>query len=550
MKILSSVNNTISLFIKRVFPFKIFSRSGKQMSLRSKVKWLISLNVSIVLLLVLTVFSYIIVKIEFEEIGERALSLAKTVAKIPEIALALEKEPNPSPIIQPLTEKIRVETGAEYIVVGGMNLISYGESGPENSSEKILEDHRILIGEYSVTQSVGVIGLSVRGKAPIYGEDHGQRGVVLVGFLVDDIWKRIFSYLIIIAGIGFVGLAIGNFGAHILSGHIKKQIFNMEPFEIAFLTQQLSSILESIREGVLAVDNEGKITTCNIEAKRLLKLDASDNILGEPVLNIITNSRLPEVLKSGIGNFDQPMIVGDSLVVVNRLPVILQGKVIGAVSTFRDKMQLDKIDQRLADVERYVEALRSQRHEFMNKLHTISGLLTMEEYNLARELIDEFNNEQQQVLEFFLANIRDPAVVGILLGKIHRAKELGVKLLIDTDSCLQGQCSHRDLVLTILGNAIENSFEALLDWKDKTRSPVITVYINDESEHLIIKVTDSGPGIKPEIKERIFENEVSSKGDDRGFGLYLLAGRVAYIGGTLTIESSDKGTVLESILPI
>ncbi|KJR46580.1 sensor histidine kinase [Desulfosporosinus sp. I2] len=530
---------------------KLLSRSGKPMSLRAKINWLVFLDIFIVLVLVLTVFSYIIVKIQFDEIGQRALTLAKVVADIPAIALALEKESDPSLIIQPLVEKIRAQTGAEFIVVGNMNLIRYSHPNPQNIGQIMVGDdnQKVLLGEYSITQAVGTLGLSVRGKAPIFGMDHGQRGVVSVGFLVDNIWQGIFSYLIIIAGIGLVGLAIGHLGAYLLSGHIKKQIFNMEPFEIAFLTQEQASILESIREGVVAVDIEGKITTCNQEAKRLLELDSSENVLGKPVSTVIANSRLPEVLASGISHFDQPMIIGNSLVIVNRLPVILRGKVIGAVSSFRDKMQLDQIDQRLADVGRYVDALRSQRHEFMNKLHTISGLITIQEYDLARQLIDRVNNEQQQVLDFFLANIRDSAVVGILLGKMHRAKELGVQLIINDHSRLQDQCSHRDLVLTILGNAIENSFEAFTDWNVKTRNPVITVYINDQSKQLIIKVIDSGPGISPEIKEHIFENGVSTKGTDRGFGLALLSGRIAYIGGALTVESGDEGAILEAVLP-
>lgn len=524
---------------------------SKQMSLRAKINWLVFLDIFIVLILVLTVFSYIVVRIQFDEKGQRALTVAKVVADIPEIALALENESDPSLIIQPLAEKIRIQTGAEFIVVGSMNLIRYSHPNPQNIGQIMVGDdnQRVLLGEFSITQAVGTLGLSVRGKAPIFGMDHGQRGVVSVGFLVDNIWDEIFSYLIIIAAVGLIGLAIGHMGAYLLSGHVKRQIFNMEPFEIAYLSQELASILESIREGVVAVDIEGKITTCNQEAKRLLELEGSEDILGSPVNTVVKNSRLPEVLVSGIGHFDQPMIIGNSLVIVNRLPVILRGKVIGAVSSFRDKMQLDQIDQRLADVGRYADALRSQRHEFMNKLHTISGLITIQEYDLARQLIDKVNDEQQQVLEFFLANIRDSAVVGILLGKMHRAKELGIQLVIDNYSRLQEQCSHRDLVLTILGNTIENSFEAITDWNAKTRNSVITVYINDENEQLIIKVIDSGPGINPEIRERIFENGVSTKGPDRGFGLALLSGRLAYIGGTLAVESSDEGTILEAILP-
>lgn len=528
---------------------KFFGEASKRMTLRFKINLLILLDILIVLTLVMIAFSYIVIQIQFKETGQGALSVAKIVANMPQIIQAFQ-EPDPSAIIQPLTTEIRNETGAEFVVVGNMNLIRYSHTNPSQIGKRMVGDDndKVLNGQESITQAVGTLGLSVRGKAPIFDVNHRQVGVVSVGFLVEDIWDKIIVYLAEIAGLGILGLTLGLLGAYLLSGHIKRQIHNMEPFEIAFLMQEQAAVLESIREGVLAVDSNGKITACNQEAKRLLELGSAD-VVDKPITTVVPNSRLPEVLTQGISHFDQPMIIGNTLVIVNRIPVLLKGKVIGAVATFRDKMQLDQIDQRLADVGRYVDALRSQRHEFMNWLHTISGLIKIKEYDLVRKFIDQVNDEQQRALEFFLARIRDSAVVGILIGKMHRANELGIQFVIDPKSRLLEHCPHRELIVTILGNAIENSFEALADWDEKTCSPVVTVYINDESERLIIRVSDSGPGIDPELIDDIFEDGMTTKGPGRGFGLCLLSRRVSHIGGNLVIKSSNEGTVLEADLP-
>jgi sensor histidine kinase regulating citrate/malate metabolism len=160
----------------------------------------------------------------------------------------------------------------------------------------------------------------------------------------------------------------------------------------------------------------------------------------------------------------------------------------------------------MAPDQRQCGDLRSQRHEFMNRLHMIAGLIRMKEYDLVAEIINEVNDEQQRVLDFFLARIKDSAVVGILLGKLHRANELGIQLVIDPQSHLQECCNQRELVVTILGNAIENSFEAVMDSPNKAIQPLVTVYINDETENLIIQVRDNGPGINPEIKEHVMED--------------------------------------------
>lgn len=530
--------------------FKYFSKNGKDMSLRAKINMLVLLNVLIVLTLVMIISSYIVIQMKFEEAGQRALSIAQIVSEVP-IVINAFKEPNPSAIIQPYVEDLRMDTGAEFIVVGNMDLIRYSHPDPEKIGQTMVgnDDEQVLKGRNSITQAVGTLGLSVRGKAPIYDETNKQIGVVSVGFLVKDIWNQLLVYLFAIAGIGVIGAVIGLIGAYLVSGHIKKQIFNMEPAEIAFLTQEQAAIMESIREGVLAVDINGRVTACNQEAKRILELETEQNIAGRPVISVVPQSRLLEVLATGTSHFDQPMIIENTLVVVNRIPVLLKGRVIGAVATFRDKMQLDQIDQRLADVRRYVEALRSQRHEFMNKLHTISGLITIQEYDMARKLIDQVNNEQQQVLEFFLARIQDPAIVGILIGKLHRAKELGIQFAVDPRSQLQDPCPHRELVVTILGNAVENAFEALANWKRPTREAQVLVNIEEVEDRLVITVKDSGPGIDLVIKDRIFEDGVSTKGEGRGFGLALLFRRIMLIGGKLSIGSDSEGTILVASLP-
>lgn len=522
----------------------------KHMTLRTKINGLLLLDFSIVLVLVLSIFSYIIVQIEFENMGQRAVSVANVVADIPTIVRAL-KEPDASKTIQPIAEQVRLETGAEFIVVGDMNLIRYSHPNPDNIGKTMVGDDNDLVlkGQASVTRAVGTLGLSVRGKAPIFDSNNHQIGVVSVGYLVNNIWKEIFFYLAIIAGVGVIGLGIGLGGAYLLSGHIKKQILNMEPLEIAFITEQQAAIMESIREGIVAVDIEGKITACNQEAKRLLELEPTDRIVGRDILEIIPNSRLPEILSSGTTHLDQPMILGKTLVIVNRIPVVHEGRVIGAVSTLRDKMELEQIDRRLADVGRYVDDLRSQRHEFMNRLHTIAGLIKIKEYELVAKLIDQVNDEQQHVLEFFLARIRDSAVVGILLGKMYRANELGIQLSIDPQSRLSDFCPHRELVVTILGNAIQNSFEAIAEVKDQSRVPIVSVHIHEQKEQLVIMVEDTGPGIKKEIRDQVFMDGVSTKGENRGFGLALISRRINIIQGTLKIESSDQGTILEAILP-
>jgi two-component system CitB family sensor kinase len=522
------------------------------MTLRSKINILVLLNIVLVLSLVMSVISYMFIQNQFQETGQRALTLSKTVASLPEIIEAFH-ETDPSTTIQPITKDIQHETGAQFIVVANMKQIRFSHPNPLLIGKAMDpdpgDDQKVLNGQESITEAKGSLGYSVRGKAPVFDSQHQQIGIVSVGFLVSDIWNRILGFLLRTTLLGLVGLAIGLWGAYLLSGHVKRQIFNMEPFEIALLSQEQACILESIREGILAVDDQGKITACNYEAKRIIGLSDEDEVVGKFVHTILPNSRLPEVLEEGVPHTDQPMIIGNTLIIANRVPVTLNGRVIGAVASFRDKIELEQIDQRLADVGRYADALRSQRHEFMNKLHTISGLIQMGEYHLVRQVVDQVNDEQQQLLQFFMTRIHDPAVVGTLIGKVHRARERGITLNVDSNSQIAGPCPHREVVVTVLGNAIENAIEAMTGQNFSARQRVITVYLNDQADELILHVKDSGPGIDPELKARIFEDGVTTKGPGRGFGFTLVSRLVSNVGGRLSILSSDEGATVEVMLP-
>lgn len=432
-------------------------------------------------------------------------------------------------------------------------MIRYSHPNPDNIGKHLSwddyeADQKVLLGQDIKITSSGTLGLSMRGKTPVYDTEHKLIGLVSVGFLVQDIWKELFSLFFKFSIIGLIALLFGFGGAYLLSGHIKKQIFNMEPHEIAFLTQEQAAILDSTREGIIAVNSEGKITTCNREAKKILEIEEED-VIGKNVNSILPSSRLSDVVRDGTVHKDEPMIIGNTLVITNRVPVYSNHKVIGAVATFRDKLQLDQIDRRLADIGQYADSLRSQRHEFMNQLHLISGLIRMEEYAMVNEIIEEINEEQQNLLDSFLTKINDPAIVGLLIGKMNRASELGLQLVIDAKSSLPDPCTHRDVVVTVLGNAIENSLEAMSGNKSMTLPGTIIVSLLNEKDQLKISVQDNGPGIDPKLGETIFKDGVTTKGSGRGFGLALLSRLVANVGGKLSMDSSPSGATLKVSLP-
>ena len=523
----------------------------KTMTLRSKIVLLVSLNILLVTFLMMSAFFYVMIEDAFDDAGKNALRISRVIAKMPQVSGAFQSQ-DPSRVLQPLMEQIRRDSGADHVVVANMDLIRYSHRDPEKIGLHMVgEDNDIVLsGRESVTRATGTLGPSVRGKVPVFDAGQRQIGIVSTGFLVNTVWGELRSYFNKIILICTIALAFGFCGAWMLAGHVKRQLCNMEPFEIVIATNEQAAILDAIREGIIAVNSSGSIVTCNREAKKMLAMETED-LIGRQMTELLPSTRLPEVLKTGIPQYDQPTIIGNTLAIVNRVPVTLSGQVIGAVSTFRDKMQLDKLDQRMTDIGHYVDTLRSQRHEFMNKLHLISGLIQTSEFDMARSVIQQVNEEYQNAVQFYLARVRDAAIVGILIGKTHRAAELGVKLAVLPESNISENCPHRQIVVTVLGNTIDNAFESMARMDDKKEGQAtVTVLLREDEDQVLVEVRDNGPGIDPQIREHIFEDEASTKGPGRGFGLSLVSRLVTNVGGTIDCDSAPRATAIRVSLPI
>lgn len=140
-------------------------------------------------------------------------------------------------------------------------------------------------------------------------------------------------------------------------------------------------MLEGLREGVIAIDRESKITLVNGAARRILSIKG--NVVGENIMNIIPNSTLIRVIKTEQNEEDKEIIVNNVSILANRIPIKDNKKILGAIVSFRDITEVRQMAEELTRVRQYVEGLRAKTHEFMNKLQTISGLLELEDYEEA-----------------------------------------------------------------------------------------------------------------------------------------------------------------------
>jgi two-component system CitB family sensor kinase len=486
--------------------------------------------------------------------GHQSLAIARTVASIPAIRRAFG-EPQPWRTIQPIAERIRHMTGAAFVVVANRKGIRYSHPDPAKIGHSFASDPgeelslaRALAGHTFVGVETGSLGQSMRAKVPLRDAHGAVIGLVSVGVLERTVSAQLFSDLPVILIPSLLGVLLGALGAVLVAHRIKRQIFGLEPDEIGALLEQREAMLHGIREGAVATDSAGRVTLLNDEACRLLGLDSS--VVGRPLKEVVPPGRLHDVLAGSVAGADQVVLVGQRVLVANRMPVAVRGRPIGAVVTLRDRTELEGLLRELDDVRSMAEALRAQEHEFSHRLHVISGMIELDRTEDAVRFINESSLLHQTLATSLIDSLGDSVLVALLLGKAAVARERGVELRISPDSRLPEDPGDVRDVVTVLGNLVDNALESVT--AGRRGEGRIDVSVTGDESGIVVRVQDTGPGIAPELVDEIFRDGFSTKvahgGVRRGLGLALVSQAARARGGTVSVES-DGGAVFTVVLP-
>ncbi|WGV58647.1 sensor histidine kinase [Brevibacillus brevis] len=525
-------------------------RGGNDVRFHSKLMLIICSLLFGVTVILGTMFEQMLAGVLEHEIGTRALHTAKTVAQMSEIKRAFDTE-DPAKIINPIVEKIRVDTNAAFITVGNLQSIRYSHPDPEQIGKKMVggDNEAVFKGQSIISETVGSLGPGLRGKTPIYDEEGKVMGVVSVGFLFEDINETIESYRNRIFVIGIVTLLLGVVATLILSQNVKKAIFGLEPEQIGRLYQENQAVLESIREGIVAVNKDGAITLANQTALHMLGQAKDNDRIMDKQDELVRSLGLHEVIETGKAEFDRETKVDEHILVVNRVPIMDKERhVLGAVASFRNRSELFEVTQELSRVKEYAEVLRSQTHEYSNKLHLISGLIQLESYQEAIETISSELNVHVHNTTFIMQEVPDPLIGGLLLGKLNQANERKMELKIDPESNFRDipASIDRSQLIVILGNLIDNAMDAVK--APGAFAPEIMIFLLNMEEVLLIEVEDRGPGISEENAERIFELGFSTKQQpNHGYGLHLVKQAVIHVHGNITHTGNPAGGTIFTV---
>ncbi len=514
-----------------------------------------------VLLLQIAVIAVLLVSVGFlsvrqsnadfsDEHGRQMRSIAEYVATLPEVRTSLqevrdgEESPDFLPARLAPEASLGVIYGATDVMVVSPDGVVLGATDPSRVGDPpVLGDSNALDGRGWIGDVDRDGERSIAAHAPIISEVDGTLlGIVAAEEPYPSVTDQVADaapYLALYLGLGaLLGLA----GTWAVSRVVRRSTRGLGTTELANLADHREALLHAIREGVVGVGTDGRVTAMNDAARATLGLDDVKDPVGRPVAELGLDPHVVALL-TGEGDDvrDALALVGTRVVVFNRGRASTDGRGIGIVTTLRDRTELVSLQSQLSSNLSITDTLRAQTHEFDNRLHTISGLVQLGEYDEVATLVGTLTRHRAEVSERVSKRLFDPAVAALVVAKHAVAEERGVALELDPGSRLPTlpPDAVADLT-TVLGNLVDNAVDAAAGADD----PLVELWILADRDVVHVRVRDNGPGVPEDLREAIFVRGFSTKPEvlgGRGIGLPLVRVICTQRGGRVTVDAADTG---------
>ncbi|QJU54280.1 GHKL domain-containing protein [Herbiconiux sp. SALV-R1] len=475
----------------------------------------------------------------------RSLAVAETIAHDPFVVEGVTS-PDPTATLQPYAVEIMDSAAIDFITIMSPERIRYTHRDPDEIGKQFLGTiDRALAGESFTETYTGTLGPSVRAVVPI--EDAGGSVVALVsaGITVSNTQVALGGRIATVLLAAAAALALGALASWGVSRYLRRVTWGRGAEEMSRMFAYYEGVLHSISEGLVLQDASRRVVLYNDRAAELLGLPRSSGGAPVAVSQLPLDAPVAAALDSAEVAVDEIVVTDTHVLVLDRDRVVSspesgrargRAHLIGTVTTLRDHTRLQELAGELDTMTTLSDALRSQTHEFANRLHTITALIELGRAREAAELASSQLAVSQQLADRILTALDEPVLLALLLGKAAQAAERGVALeLAIPDRVDVGGLPPHELI-TIVGNLVDNALDAVAG----TEHPVVEVAIGADARGAFrIEVSDSGPGPGERLADSVFGLGVTTKtGEGHGIGLALVRQAAKRLGGDVTVEGS------------
>lgn len=534
--------------MKEVFymPFKRNNQKNEKSTLGNIQK--MSFRFQIILIVTLALFlgfagSFINVQFEIERRDQNLQNVAEAIAKSPLVVEAEYSNMDSYPLLKEYLDSL-CDTLKDIDVI---SVVTKESTRLYHSNEELIgtvydgtiPDFKEKSRDYYTTTDNGPSGTQRRAYAAIYDEEGNYAGFVMAIMLMKNIKNETIQIILTFILITIIAILIELFISAELSNKIKKSLLGYEPDVFTSMFRMRDNILESLDEGIVAVDKAGKVQFINKSAVEMLTTDGKeDSFIGKYVSNL--SNTIPALNPLCASKTSRSVSSAYDNILIDTIPIKENDSVTGTVGILHNRKEYTKLMEDLTGTRYLVDSMRANNHDFTNKLHVILGLIQMEMYDEATSYIQNITMVQRETISKVMNCINEPAIAALLIGKIARASELNVKFVL-REGCYYSSADislPSEVLVTVIGNLIENAFESMNDMNyDGQKELLFGMYSKPGA--LLITADDTGSGISDSNIGRIFENGFSTKGSGRGTGLYQVKNLIEAAGGKINVESQE-----------
>lgn len=335
-------------------------------------------------------------------------------------------------------------------------------------------------------------------------------------------------------------------------------------------------VLKNVAAGVISLDEEGRISTMNKSAEKMLKVKAEE-VIGKKALHLLKGQhrRQAEEIIDELNRHQHQTVKKEISLVISKEPMTIklsasklmdeEGNEQGMLFVFDDLTQLQKAQRAAA----WREVARRIAHEIKNPLTPIklsaqrlirhygdsfgkNGSVFHEctatiinQVDTLRKLVNEFSNFAKMPSAHLIPSDLNEIVKEAVLP----FKDVDSRIIykIDCDTELPILNLDPDQMKRVLMNLIDNAREAI----EGTGEIVVRTRFDKSANTAVLEVSDTGRGIPPEDKAKLFEPYFSRKKSGTGLGLAIVTNIVSDHNGYIKVRDNEpKGTTFIIELPV
>lgn len=430
------------------------------------------------------------------------------------------------------------------IVIYNTSGLRFYHTDRQESGESLMEGEEtaILAGSPPyITTGFGSRGSQRRAFHAITNKTGDRIGFVMASVFTDYIAEQSKALLPVYLTISLIILAASILLSHMIVRLLRTSLMGHHPQELLELYLKQDTVLNAMDEGIIASDRSGTVIFANQAAARMLS--SEESFAEENIHQIFPLTASDQILENGAPVSHKSCQIGSHPLIYSELPIGNPPHIQGVLTILTDRTEIETLSDELSGAKSMLDTLRSFNHEFLNKLHVILGYLQTGQTEQAIQFITNSNLVSSQAIRQTADCLRVSRICAIVIGKMMHAAELGILLTVSPDS----RCMNQDLILpiedyiTIIGNLLENAIEELAASQKELKEITLGVHMSESCT--IITCEDTGRGISGDLLPVIFEKGVSSKGEDRGTGLFLIHSLTEFYHGEIVIDTeAGEGT--------